>query len=147
MQGKHAQYFEATLQLRNPSEEILDFVQNEIEKADIHIAKTVELKNGLDHYLSDNNFAKTLGKKLQQQFGGELTVTASLYSRKDGRDIYRLTVLFRALQFKKGDIVNFKGENYEIKNIDKEIFLQKVKTNEKIRVKYKDMQQLKEARE
>lgn len=147
MDGKHPQYFEAILQLRSPSNEIINFVETEIIKENIHLAKTLDVKNGVDYYLADNDFAKSLGKKLQQHFGGVLTISATLYSRRDGRDINRLTILFRALSFKKGDIVNFKGENYEIRSTGKEIFLQRAKTGEKLRIKYKEMEQLKPARD
>ena len=92
---------------------MVNFVETEIIKENIHLAKTLEVKNGIDYYLADNDFAKSLGKHLQQRFGGVLTISATLYSRRDGRDINRLTILFRALMFKKGDTVHFKGENYE----------------------------------
>ncbi len=143
IEGKHLEYYEAILQLRNVSSTMLDFVYAEIDRGKIHIAKEVESKNGLDIYLADDDFTKALGKKLQEQFGGEYKVTATLYSQKDGRDIYRLTVLFRAVPFKKGDLVKYKGTEYTIKILSKDIMLQSVKTGKKAHVKCREMQQIK----
>lgn len=143
IEGKHLGYFEAILQLRNVSSTMLDFVYAEIDRGKIHIAKEVESKNGLDIYLADDDFTKALGKKLQEQFGGEYKVTATLYSQKDGRDIYRLTVLFRAIPFQKGDTVEYKGIKYEVKILGKDIMLQAEKTGKKAHVKYREMQQIK----
>ncbi len=143
IEGKHFGYFEAILQLRNVSSMILDFVYAEIDRGKIHIAKEVESKNGLDIYLADDDFTKALGRKLQEQFGGETKITATLYSQKDGKDIYRITVLFRAVPFKKGDLVKYKGAEYEVKILGKDIMLQALKTGKKAHVKYKEMQLIK----
>lgn len=143
IEGKNFSYFEAILQLRNISSAVLDFVYAEIDRGKIHIAKEVESKNGLDIYLADDNFTRALGRKLQEQFGGENKITSTLYSQKDGKDIYRITVLFRAVPFKKGDIVKYKGSEYEVKILGKDILLQSLKTGKKVHVRCREMQQIK----
>jgi NMD protein affecting ribosome stability and mRNA decay len=79
------QYFQGILQLRNPTQEIIDFIADEIEKRNgrVWIAKRKELKNekGVDLYLSSNQFLKEIGKKLKENFPGELLETARLFSR------------------------------------------------------------------
>jgi len=131
------------LQLRDCGEEVVSFVEEEIAREGIHVAKTAELKGGLDFYLADNDFAKKLGKKLREKFGGETKVTASLWGRKEGKEVYRVTVLFRGLRFKKGDIVVYEGEDYEVKLMGKDIMLKNLKTGEKVHVKYKEMERIK----
>lgn len=145
IKGKHPNYFEAILQLRKVSKEVLEFVDHEIKKKKIPIAKIVKVKNGHDYFLADNDFTNSLGKMLQQKFGGELQTTASLFSKKDGKDIYRVTVLFRQASFKKGDQVEFNGEEFTVKIMGKEIMLHNVKTSKKERVKYKEMDRIKKA--
>ena len=144
VEGKHPNYYEAILQLRNVKEDVTNFVKQEISKHNIPVAKVVKAKNGQDYYLADNDFTKAVGKKLQQKFGGELKVTATLFSKKDGKDIYRVTVLFRQAEFKKGDLVEYQGEEHIAEIMGKEIVLQNTKTSKKERVKYKDMKRIKQ---
>ena len=139
-------YFEAILQLREPLPEIIVVVEEEIARAKIPIAKQEEVRNGYDYYVADSNFTKALGKKLQQQFGGELMITASLHTKKDGKDLYRITVLFRPTPFRKGDRVQYKGEVYTVTQMSKEILLQEISTGKKVRVKFKEMKLVKQLR-
>ena len=143
IEGKHAGYYEAILQLRNVSEEIKEFAAKEIEQAGIYIAKTEVMKNGYDLYLGDSKFAKIIGTKLQHKFGGEYAVSPSLFSHKDGRNIYRLTILFRSAPFKKGDLVRYKGEDYTVKVVAKEIILLNLQTGKRKHLKYKEMVHIK----
>ena len=137
------QYFEAILQLRDCSPKIKSFVDSEIRKNQIGVAKLKTVPHGFDYYLSDDNRTKILGKKLQQTFGGEFKVTASLFSHKDGKNIYRMTVLFREIPFKKGEKVLFSGEEYHIELIHPEIVLRPLSSGKKIRVKHKNMRAIK----
>lgn len=143
-EDRHQDYFEAILQLRDVPIEVTNFAKEEILKSKVHLAKTMHEKNGLDFYLADNKFAKRLGQQLQQRFGGIYNVSPSLFSRKDGRNIYRLTVLFRGMPYKKGDAVLFKGERYIVQRIGDVIVLGGQK---KVQVKYKDLDYLKKAGE
>ncbi len=141
--GKHSEYYEAILQLRDVSEEVLDFVNKEIEKKKIFVAKVKEVTNGHDYYLGNGNLTKNLGKKLQEKYGGEFTVTATLFTRKEGRPVYRLTVLFRAMPFKKGDQVEYHDEMYNVIMSGKKVMLQQVKTGKKVQVWHQDMGKVK----
>jgi len=141
--SRRNEYFEAILQLRDCEQEVLDFVEEEIPRLKLTVAKTVRIKNGVDYYLSNNNLTRKIGKKLQEKFGGEFLITASLHTKKQGKELFRLTILFRQAKFQKGDKVSYQGEEYEIKSMSKEIMLQNDKTGKKVRVKYKDMDQIK----
>ena len=95
---RRQEYYEAIIQLRNPSEEAINSVANAIEKRnDVHIAKTVPLKTGVDIYLSSQKYAHTLGKMLKKSFKGELIESKKLYGqdRQTSRILYRRTILFR----------------------------------------------------
>ena len=139
---KHSGYYEAVLQLRDCGEEAVAFVEEEVVRERIHVAKTIETKSGLDIYLADNDFAKKLGKKLQAKFGGDTKFTASLWGRKEGKEVFRVTVLFRGLRFKKGDIVIYEGEEHEVKLMGNDILLKNVKTGKKSHVRYKGMEKI-----
>ena len=138
----HPQYFEGILQLRNPTKEVLKFVKNQIEKRkDLFISKEIELKNGRDLYLSSQKFLRALGLKLQKRFGGQLKTSRKLHtiSKKTGKKLYRVTVLFKIPQFKKGDIIKYRGEQIKIKAIGKKIFAQNIKTGKKLTIRFKDI--------
>ena len=141
--GKRHEYYEAILQLRDISKETKDFVDQEIARVKLPIAKIIKLKNGFDYYLADNEMTRSLGKKLQQKIGGELTVTASLHTKIKGKDVYRVTVLFREAHFRKNDEIEYQGESYIVKAMGKDIFIQHSKTGKKAHVRYKDMKQMK----
>ncbi len=90
-------YYQSILQLRPCTEEIFNFVLNQIKKNKITIGKKVELKNGLDLYLSSNKLTLALGKKLKKSFRGSLKISKKLFTkdRLTGKRVYRVTVCFR----------------------------------------------------
>ncbi len=95
---KNPQYFEGILQLRNPSEEALNFIENQFknnEKA--WIAKQVNLKTGIDLYVSSNRFLMQIGKKLKKSFKGKLILSRKTHTRNHltSKEVYRVTVCFR----------------------------------------------------
>jgi|SRR3989338_3246957 len=140
---QHHDYFEAIIQLRDGSEEMEDFSREELRKAKVNISKTVQVKNGVDLYVADARVAKLLGRKLQSKYGGHFLVTASLFSRKDGRNIYRVTVLFRQAGFKKGDTVSYKGDTYLVLLMDKKITLRNLANGQRRMLRYSEIESIK----
>ena len=143
MEGKHGSYFEAVLQLRDVSQEVVDFAEDEIGRLKMHVADVITLKNGYDYKLSDNTLARRIGKNFQTKFGGKIEETSSLWGVKKDREVYRVTVLFRGVPFKKGDLVIYQGEEYKVKILGKDMMLQNTKNGKKVHVKYKDMREVK----
>ena len=95
---RYPSYYEAIIQLRPFDEEVLNFINKQIsERKDVFISKIEKLKTGVDLYLSSQRFAIALGKKLKKSFGGEIKITRKLHtvSKKTGKRVYRVTVLFR----------------------------------------------------
>ena len=94
----HSLYYEAIIQLRKPTQEVFDFVYSQIyERKNIFISKEVQLKTGVDLYISDQRFARSLGARLKKAFGGTVVISRSLYglSKSTGKTVYRLTVCYR----------------------------------------------------
>lgn len=92
------QYYEAILQLRPKNKKVLDYVLKQIEKRkNVFISKRIELKTGIDLYMSDRKFTMALGKKLKKTFKGNVKLSRKLYGfdRVRGKKVYRVTVLFR----------------------------------------------------
>ena len=89
-------YFEATLQIRPKNEEVLNFVKEHCkDKGNLFISRVEEEKFGYDVYLSEQKEARNLGVHLKKRFGGELIESKKIFGKKDGRDVYRATILFR----------------------------------------------------
>ena len=141
--GKHPSYFEAVLQLRDVTEKVIEYAEEEMFRVKLIVAKKLKVKNGWDYFTADNGQTLALGKRLQQKFGGELTKTSSLHTKKDNKELYRVTVLFRQTHFKKNDLVEYQGEEWKVQMMGKEIFLKHSKTGKKSRVKYKNMKEIK----
>ena len=140
--GKHALYFEATLQLRLINKEIIDYVENQFRKAHIPIVDSGEVKNGMDYKVADKRFTRALGKKLRQRYGGQVKETATLHTKIKGKDAYRVTVLYRMANFRRGDKVMFHGERFEVLSMAKEIVLRGLDDRQKLRVKYELMKKV-----
>ena len=97
---RHAEYYEAILQLRPAKKEVLDFVFDLINsRNDTKVSKIEELKTGCDIYITNQKFARgTLAKQLKKKFkGSKILITKSLYGqhKMTSKLIYRATILFR----------------------------------------------------
>ena len=53
------------------------------------------LPEGWDYYLTDKSAARGISRLLREYLGGEVKESASLYGRKDGREVYRTTIRLR----------------------------------------------------
>ena len=138
----HNEYFEGILQLRNPTEELLDFLAKEIkEKGNVFVAKTKKVGDGIDLYISSQRYLRTLGNKLQERFPGQPEVSSSLHTRnrQTSRDVYRVNVLFRMPSFRKGDIITYKGDRIKIIGMSKKVLAKDIKTGKKLTLSYKNM--------
>ncbi len=136
-------YYQGVLQLRDASNEVMEFVQRQIDKRDnVAITKTVSLPNGVDLYITSQKYLQDIGKKLKESFGGELKVTSRLHTKsKTGKDLYRVTVFFKLQKYKRGDIIEVRGDKVQILHLGKRIFARDVKTGKRIRIRSEDMPQ------
>ena len=92
-------------------------------------------------FRSPQKLLRSLGNKLQNHFGGQLTVSTKLHtrSRVTSKDLYRVNVLFRIPKFKKGDVIEYKGDKIKILNIQKKVFAKDIKTGKKLNISFKDL--------
>ena len=134
-------YYQGILQLRDVNEEILSFVRNQIKKrGEVFITKTVKLPNGFDLYITSQKFIRILGKKLKESFGGELKISAKLHTRnKQGKDLYRVNAMFRLLKYKRGSIVNVRGEEVRLVRMGQKIFAKSMKTGRRMTIRSSDL--------
>ncbi len=121
-----SQYFEGTLQLREATPELLEFVRADIaahEKDGVHIAKESGRGGSADFKLTSTKYMRQLGKRLKSRFNGELTETVKLFTRnkQTSKEVYRTNVLFKLRKHKVGDVVEYRGKKVKIKTMGKRI--------------------------
>jgi NMD protein affecting ribosome stability and mRNA decay len=139
---KPPSYFEGTLQLRDVTQEVYDWVYDTIERENrAHIAKEKVLKNGYDLYLSDNKYMRALGKRLKSKFAGELKASATLHtqSKITSKNLYRVTVMFRQLPFNIGDVIHTDHGDWKVLKVTSKVQAQDTKSGKKQMFKIEDM--------
>ena len=130
----HKGYFEGILQLRNPTDELIDYVKRKVlkdDKAAITMEKTV--RGGFDLYFSSQRYLRALGKKLPEVFTGSVKFSRSLHtiSKSTGKPLYRVTVLFKLLPFKKGNTFDINQEEWTIMRVDNKVHVMNKKSGKK----------------
>ena len=128
--------------MRNANEEVVNFVVSEIEKDPAGaISKVKEVGDGYDIYITRQKILRSLGNKLQKQFGGQILVSTRIHtrSRQTSRDLYRVNLLFKLPHFKKGDIIDYKGEKIKIIQMHKKVLAKEIKTGRKLNISFRDL--------
>ena len=141
MKLPRSNYFQGILQLRDVNDEILSFVHNQLKKrSDTAVTRTVKFSNGIDLYITSQKFIRILGKKLKESFGGELKISSKLHTKsRQGKDLYRVNVLFRTLKYRKGDTVTIRGDKVRLISIGKKIFARDLGTGKKVTIRSSDL--------
>jgi NMD protein affecting ribosome stability and mRNA decay len=145
----HNKYFQGILQLRDHDKELVEYIQNIIDKEgrnDIYLSRIIKVRGGTDLYLTSNKFLRKLGKRLLREIEGELKESEKLFTRdkQTGKNIYRLNVLFRPSRIKKGTIVTFKGKKVKVTSIGARVQLKEEGTGKRSFCTLKELQQSKE---
>ncbi len=73
------------------------------------------LKEGIDVYFTETSVAKVVAKELRGHAGGRTKESASLWGVKDGRQIYRTTILLRLPSVLPGDFLVVDGRLVQIR--------------------------------
>ncbi len=137
MQNKerHKDYFEGILQVRGADEELLEWIRRRIQKdGKANVAKEKDVRGGVDLYISDQKYLRSFGKKLREYRPGILKLSRRLHTtdRMTSKFVYRVSVMFRPINYKKGDEIKYKGEKYQILLLSEKAHLKELKTGKKI---------------
>ena len=124
-------YHEAIIQVRadkrDLTEEEMDnislivetHVQNMQAKGNrtVFVTDLTEEHGGIDFYLSDKTAAQSIVKKIQQDYGGNITQSSKNIGMKDGKQLYRVTNLLRIPSVKKDDFIKLDHQYYQVKGL------------------------------
>ncbi len=115
---QQGRYYEAILQVRGPDRSLPEATEREIERMvqdrvasmrkgsrEVFVSKIERVKGGLDFYFSTIQAARNIARELESLMCAEYKESSSLWGRRDGKDVYRMTYLVRLLGFGKGDVV------------------------------------------
>jgi NMD protein affecting ribosome stability and mRNA decay len=134
MKTHTSDYFEGILQIRDGSKELLAWIHNRITAdGKARVAKEKKVKNGVDLYITDQHYLQSLGRKIKEKFSGILKTSMRLHTvdKMTSKHLYRVTVLFKTLPFKRGDIITVHGEQVEILAIGQKAQVKDVKSGAK----------------
>ena len=143
MKQRHPDYFEGILQLRNVSQKVYDWVYDKIEQdGKARIAKEKIVKNGYDLYLSDQHYLQALGKKLKTKFAGERIVSQKLHTKEHmtQKKLYRVTVLFRQLPFRVGNIIETDDGAWKVLFVGNQARAQNIESGKKKMFKFHELE-------
>lgn len=128
-------YFEAIIQIRatnrqpSPEElqkcmqitnEVIDRMQKKGDRF-AFISNSGEDKDGVDLYLGSTTTSRHICREIESYLGGSSTESPTLHTRKEGKDVYRVTFSMRLPQFSSGDIIEVKGRVVEIRKFGKNV--------------------------
>lgn len=115
---QQGQYYEAILQVRGTGRGLSERAEDDVQRLvrervasmrknsrEIFISKVARVKGGLDFYFSTIPAARTIARELESSMCAEYKESSSLWGKRDGKEIYRMTFLVRFLAFSKGDVI------------------------------------------
>lgn len=129
----HQDYFEGTIQLRNPTPELIAYVKHYVESSGAWISKEKKVNGGIDLRVSSQKILRRLPEKIKARFNGISKLSNTLFSkdRQTQKNIYRVTVLFRLASFTRGDIFEVRGKQMEILKIAEKVQLKEIDSGKK----------------
>ncbi len=142
-------YFEGILQLRNPNEDVIKFIENYFTAQNKSMVVTGRKKQpkGTDYHLSSNKHLKELGNLLKERFGGTLKISPHIhsYDHQKSRNIYRVNVMYEPHPFVIGDIIRSGSRMIKITKLGRHVHGKDIKTGKScaVDVKGKDVELMK----
>ena len=118
----NTQYFEGVLQLRSVQDDIRKEVRDELRKhasEGVHLTSEEKAKDGVDLYVTSGRFLRSFVRELQKRYGGEVKLTAKLFSRdkQTGKELFRVRALIRFPSFRTGDVISLDGKPVLISSV------------------------------
>jgi len=129
---KMGSYYEAMLQVRmsdrgrdsEAEHEIEAFVRSRAdamrkESRTVFISRVERVRGGLDFYFSTAQAARAVAREIQETRCAEYKESSSLWGRRGGEELSRMTYLVRLPGFGPGDVVEHGGRDYLVRSMSK----------------------------
>lgn len=129
---QQGRYYEAILQVRGPGRSLPERTEKEVERLvsdrvasmrkssrEIFLSKVERVRGGLDFYFSTVPAARSIAREIENSMCAEYKESSSLWGRRDGKEIYRMTFLVRFLGFSPGDVIEHESGLYYVTGMSK----------------------------
>lgn len=125
-------YYESTIQVRatgrkpdayerERAEKIAYDIEDSVQEAGERlsfITRVDTTRDGVDIIVSSHSIGDAISRQIVTEMGGKITRHPKLVGERDGRKLYRITILLRLPPFRKGDVILFKKRYYEVRGTD-----------------------------
>lgn len=125
-------YYEATVQVRGSagapgsaeleeSRKIAESVtDNCLERGDrlSFIQETKAVKGGVDLVVGSTQQGRAIARAIRERFGGSIQESFKLAGTKDGKSVYRTSILVRLPRLKAGDLIRARGAFLEVRGFE-----------------------------
>lgn len=125
-------YYESLLQVRGGDRSMDPEVARSIEarvrdraagmrktSRSVFISKIEHVKGGIDFFFGSTHAARNIARELQESLCADFKESSSLWGKRDGEEIYRMTFLVRLPSFGPGDIIEIGGKDHYISRMSK----------------------------
>lgn len=120
-------YYEAVLQVRSDDLSDLENINKIIALDSDFITKIENVKNGIDIYLTSQQYANEIKNKFRDK--GFVTKTSSkLMGKKEGRDFYRVYISVKPPRFKEGDFIKIDNRVFRVMEVGKNVISKDLET-------------------
>lgn len=130
-------YFEAIIQLRSSEEgrtsaslvRMGGWLDREMDRlggegrTGAYVSRAEKVRGGFDYYLGSQEIARIVGRGLSEHWGAQYQESIKLVGRRDGADLYRVTILVRLPPYAPGDFVEIEGRPFKVLGFERKTLL------------------------
>ena len=82
------------------------------------IQETKDVKGGIDLVVGSTQQGRLIARAVQERFGGSTQESYKLVGMRDGKNVYRTSILVRLPRLKSGDLIRAKGTFLEVRGFE-----------------------------
>ena len=129
---KQGRYYEAILQVRGRGRNLEERTEKEVERLvkdrvasmrkssrEVFLSKVERVKGGLDFFFSTIPAARALAREIENSMCAEYKESSSLWGKRDGKEIYRMTFMVRFFGFSPGDVIEHDSKLYYVNGMSR----------------------------
>ncbi len=138
---KDSKYFEGVLQIRNQTPELKDYlleVFDRVKEDKIYVTAVLELKNGIDYYMTSKKFITRIIYELQEKFGGTVNVSEQLFTHNHlrSKDVFRVNGVFIQSPIGKGEFIKVDNSVVKVTSVSKNVFGHDIVNGSKVKLNF-----------
>jgi nonsense-mediated mRNA decay protein 3 len=131
---------DAEMELAEEAQMIFGLVDEQFAREEnSFITKFTSVKGGIDFYIGSVQVARYIAGRLRNRYGAMVSESPSLIGQKDGRDLYRYSILVRLPRFREGDALALDRKVHVVDSVSgRKLVLAEAATGRVVRVEQDD---------